>query len=69
MKGHRVGQVVMGQLEGRTGSFSLLLGLVASRVDSQFLAGLNTQQLCQGHQCFIACEIEESLGLRLPASA
>jgi hypothetical protein len=37
-------------------------------LDSQFFSGLNTPQLCQVHQFFIACDIEESLGLRLPAS-
>jgi hypothetical protein len=41
---------------------------VASRLGSQFVAGLNAQQCCQVHQFFIACDIEESLGLRLPAS-
>jgi hypothetical protein len=40
----------------------------ASRLGSQFFAGLNAQQRCQVHQFFIACDIEESLGLRLPVS-
>ncbi len=38
---------------------------VASRRGSQFFAGLNAQRRCQLHQFFIACDIEESLGLRL----
>jgi hypothetical protein len=41
---------------------------VASRSDAQFFAGLNTQERCRVHQFFIACDMEESLGLLLPAS-
>jgi hypothetical protein len=41
---------------------------VASRHASQFFAGMNGQHLCQLHQFFIACDIEESLGMRLPTS-
>ena len=41
---------------------------VASRRGSQFLAGLNRLDICQVHQFFIACDIEEGLGMRLPAS-
>jgi hypothetical protein len=48
--------------------FLAFLVSVASRLDFQFFVGLNTQQLCQVHQFFIACDMEESLGLRLPAS-
>jgi hypothetical protein len=41
---------------------------VASRLDSQCFGGLDSQHLRQVHQFFIACDIEESLGMRLPAS-
>jgi hypothetical protein len=41
---------------------------VAARLHSQFVSGLNAQQLRQVHQFFIACDIEESLGQPLPAS-
>ena len=41
---------------------------VALRLDSQFFVGLDSQHLRQVHQLFIACDIEESLGMRLPAS-
>ncbi len=41
---------------------------VASRRGSLFLAGLNRLDICQVHQFFIACDIEEALGMRLPAS-
>ena len=41
---------------------------VASRLVSQFFAGLDSQHLRQVHQFFIACDIEEILGMRLPAS-
>ena len=47
--------------------FLAFLVSVASRLDFQFFVGLNMQQLCQVHQFFIACDMEESLGLRLPA--
>jgi hypothetical protein len=46
------------------GSHSFLVS-VALRLD---FVGLNTQQLCHMHQFFIACDIEESLGLQLLAS-
>jgi hypothetical protein len=52
-------------LQGGLHSF---LVFVASRLDSQFFAGLNSQDLSQLHQFFIACGIEDSLGLRLPVS-
>jgi hypothetical protein len=41
---------------------------VALRLDSQFFVGLDCQHLRQVHQLFIACDIEVSLGMRLPAS-
>ncbi len=44
------------------------LVLVASRRGSLFLAGLNRLDICQVHQFFITCDIEEGLGMRLPAS-
>ncbi len=48
--------------------FLSFLVAVASRLDFQFFCGLDRQRLCQVHQFFIACDIEESLGMRLPAS-
>jgi hypothetical protein len=33
-----------------------------------FGVGLDSQHLLQVHQFIIACDIEESLGMRLPAS-
>ena len=48
-----------------TGSLHHTSDHVASRLDSQFLSGLITQQLCQVNQFFIVCEIEEILGLCL----
>ena len=41
---------------------------VASRLDSQFFAGLDSQHLRQVHRFLMACDIEESLGMRLLAS-
>ena len=41
---------------------------VASLLDSQCFGGLDSQHLRQVHQFFIACDIEENLGMRLPAS-
>ncbi len=46
----------------------LVLDLVVLRLGSEFFAGLNTQHLCQLHQVFIASDIEESIGMRLPVS-
>jgi hypothetical protein len=40
----------------------------ASRLGSKFCSGLNTHEHGQVHQFFVTCCIEESLGLRLPAS-
>jgi hypothetical protein len=41
---------------------------VASRLDYHFFCHVDSQYLCQVHQFFIACDIEESLAMRLPAS-
>jgi hypothetical protein len=62
---------MMGQLERFVGvgcGFLSSLVSVASRLDSQFFVGFDSQHLRQVHQFFIACDIEESLGMRLPAS-
>jgi len=96
--GRKLGERMMGQLEGRaeamSGEFSsqavanmlwsisvfcmpfpdvycdflTFLVSVVSRLGSKFLAGLNTQHLCQVHQFFFVCDIDESLCMRLPAS-
>ena len=48
--------------------FLSFLVAVTFCLDFQFFGGLDTQHLRQVHQFFIACDIEESLGMRLPAS-
>ncbi len=48
--------------------FLSFLVAVASCLEFQFFGGLDSQHLRQVHQFFIACDIEESLGMRLPAS-
>jgi hypothetical protein len=55
-------------LSNSDSAFSSFLASVVLRLGSKSLSELNTQHLCLLHQFFIACDIEENLGMRLPAS-